>query len=261
MEKTGNTKYDIAASATAATDIAVAILFGGKSGRMGSPKENVVIPGDGRTFLERMCDEANIALPALNRRTVIRSDDTGTTPDNTTKQRLYLSIRAGQEINIPGADEARQDTGGMFRDGFTIVTDRYAGIGPLGGIASVLERARADGYDAVLMLACDMYRYDHTEMQAICGQYRGEDILFARTAGAEPFVSASGSGTFPGADGSGKYDLQPLASIYSVSVLDAVKAQIASGDYRIRDLAEHVSNVGYYDTRHPEFYENRNVPF
>ena len=251
MKKTGNTK----------NDIAVAILIGGKSGRMGSPKENVVIPGDGRTFLERMCDEANIALPAINSRTVIRSDDTGTTPVNITKQRLYLSIRAGQEINIPGADEARQDTDGMFRDGYTIVTDRYAGIGPLGGIASVLEQARADGYDAVLMLACDMYRYDHTEMQAICGQYRGEDILFARMARAEASASASESGAFPGADRSGKYDLQPLASVFSVSVLDAVKAQIESGDYRIRDLAERVSNVGYYDSRHPEFYENRNVSF
>ncbi len=185
--------------------IGAAVLCGGRSKRMGRPKESVVIEGDGRTFLERICDEVDKVFPDLI-------------------CKRYLSVREEQDIN---------------RDGYERVTDIYEDIGPLGGTAAVLTRAAEDGVDAVLILACDMTAYDHDEIRNICGIYDGEDILFART-------EESG--------------LQPLASIYSVSVLPAVIDRISKKDYRIRDLADLVNTTGYYDAARGACYHNQNTP-
>lgn len=186
--------------------IAAAILMGGRSKRMGSPKENVVIPGDGRTFFQKIADEVDAAYPEyINGR--------------------YLSVRPDQKIERPG---------------YLNVPDRFSEIGPLGGIASVLDRAGKDGYDAVLFLACDLINYEAEEIRNICGRFRGEDILFVRTAGTE---------------------LQPLSSVYSVSALPSVLAMIEEGNYRIRDLRDRLRNVRYYDTEREICYVNQNSPF
>ncbi len=42
--------------------IAAAVLLGGRSVRMGSPKETMMIKKDGRTFLDRLCDEADLCV-------------------------------------------------------------------------------------------------------------------------------------------------------------------------------------------------------
>lgn len=186
--------------------MAVAVLVGGRSIRMGLPKESVVIPDDGRTFLERICDEVDIISERLF---VAR----------------YLSVRDGQCIE---------------RDGYINVPDRYAGIGPIGGIYSSLEKAAEDGAGSVLILACDLIGYDHNEITGICDSYKGEDILFART-------------------GDGR--LQPLASVYSADILPAVRDLIERGKYRITDLSDTCANVGYYDTFRNECYINQNTPF
>lgn len=130
---------------------AVAILVGGHSSRMGRPKENIVIEGDGRTFLEKICDETDECAGDL----VLGR---------------YLSVRKGQDI---------------YGEGYTVVEDICDDIGPLGGIISVLKTALEDGYDAVLFLACDMPYYDKDEMRGIISAYRGEDILWARTGGKD----------------------------------------------------------------------------
>ena len=186
--------------------MAVAVLTGGRSARMGRPKELVVIPDDGRTFLERICDEVDI----ISDRPFIAR---------------YLSVREGQCIE---------------RDGYINVSDRYEGIGPIGGIYSSLEKAAEDGAGSVLILACDLIGYDNNEITGICDSYKGEDILFART-------------------GDGR--LQPLASIYSADILPAVRYLIERGKYRITDLSEACANVGYYDTFRNECYINQNTPF
>ena len=129
--------------------IAAAILVGGRSKRMGSPKEKMVIKEDGRTFLDKICDEADacrgICLDAF-----------------------YMSVRKGQKTG---------------RKGYIEIEDEYDDIVPMGCIFSVLERASKDGIDAVLFLACDMIKYDKEEISFICGAYQGEDILWARTDG------------------------------------------------------------------------------
>ncbi|MCR5687935.1 MAG: NTP transferase domain-containing protein [Lachnospiraceae bacterium] len=171
---------------------------------MGRPKHSVVIPGDGRTFLDRMCDEIDHVYPS-----VVRG--------------RYISMRPDQNIE---------------REGYKCVCDRYEAIGPLGGIASVLADAKRDRFDAVLMLACDMTAYDSQEIINICERYDGDDILFARTD---------------------ETDIEPLASIYGITVLDAIQTQIDNGDYRIRDLEKLVENIGYFDSVYPERYFNQNT--
>lgn len=186
--------------------IAAAILAGGRSVRMGSPKDAVVIPGDGRTFLGRICDEVDIIFPY-----VISG--------------RYISLRPDQDIR---------------REGYVYVPDRFEGAGPLGGIASVLLTAADDGFDAVLVLACDMIRYDHEEIGSICGCYRGEDVLFAR---------------------SGVSLIEPLASIYSVSAADTIVSMIGRKKYRIKDLAEEDCSIAFFDSGRSLCYENRNTPY
>ena len=183
--------------------IAAAILIGGQSKRMGKPKESVVIPGDGRTFLEKLCDEVDQVYPDII-------------------SGRYVSIRSDQFV---------------LRDGYTPVEDRFEMKGPIGGIASLLMQAKEDGYDAVLALACDLIRYDHTEIENICSRYRGEDVLFCRTY---------------------SQGLQPLASIYGTGTLSILLEQIEKGDHRLRDIAGIVKNTGYYDASNEKMYENCN---
>ena len=131
--------------------IAAAVLIGGRSSRMGSPKQDIVIQNDGRTFLEKICDEVddNFGECLCER---------------------YLSVRKGQQV---------------LREGYIVVEDEYDDIGPLGGLISVLLRAASDGCDAVLLLACDMICYTAREISNICNMYEGYDILFARTEGKD----------------------------------------------------------------------------
>ncbi|MCR5508699.1 MAG: molybdenum cofactor guanylyltransferase [Lachnospiraceae bacterium] len=127
---------------------AAAVLVGGRSVRMGRPKENVVIDGDGRTFLEKVCceiDRAYLSGVICKR---------------------YLSVRKGQETSM---------------EGYVRTEDAFDGIGPLAGLISVLKRARSDGAGSVIILACDMIGYTYDELTGICRAYKGEDILWART--------------------------------------------------------------------------------
>ncbi len=185
--------------------IGAAVLIGGRSTRMGSPKENMVIEGDGRTFLDKICDEIDRHFgDCICGR--------------------YMSVRRGQTAN---------------RQGYMPVEDEYDDIGPLGGIISVLKAAKRDGLDAMLILACDMIGYTDEEMQKICAAYSGEDILWVRTE-----------------DGY----IQPLGSIYSVSVLDTATSMAEEGIHRIRVMGDRMKNVGHYDSDCPEAYENINSP-
>ena len=184
--------------------IAAAILIGGRSSRMGHPKEDIVIPEDGRTFLDRICDEIDKCYGEC-------------------LQGRYLSVRKGQKKS---------------RDGYSAAEDKYDDIGPLGGLISVLMKAREDGYDAVLLLACDMIYYGSSEIKIICQNYEGQDIIFARTEG--------------------RY-IQPLASIYSVNILPVAEDLVKKGNYRLRDLAEGTDSVGYFDSECSEAYINVNT--
>ncbi len=176
--------------------IAAAILIGGRSSRMGSPKEDLIIKGDGRTFLDRMCDEV----------------------DNCFGKCLcgrYLSVRKGQFGK---------------RNGYMSVEDKYDDIGPMGGLVSVLSKAASDGCDAVLLLACDMINYTDREIMRICAGYEGQDILFARTDGRDiqPLASIYSTGMKEAAAkmaGAGDHRMRNLmAAAESVGYYDAKDA-------------------------------------
>lgn len=185
--------------------LAAAVLIGGRSVRMGRPKEDIVIEGDGRTFLDRLCDEVDMCI---DRQIAGR----------------YLSIRKGQEAE---------------RTGYKNIADLYDDIGPLGGIISVLGAAKKEGYDGVLVLACDMICYTSKEIESICASYNGEDILWARTEGK---------------------DLQPLASIYGVGILEVAVKHAEKGIYRLSRLDTGAVNTGFYDSADPSAYDNINSP-
>ena len=78
--------------------MAVAVLVGGRSIRMGLPKESVVIPDDGRTFLERICDEVDIISDRLF---IAR----------------YLSVREGQCIERDGYATMMPDANMLIEEG------------------------------------------------------------------------------------------------------------------------------------------------
>ena len=164
--------------------IAAAVLIGGRSTRMGSPKEDVIIPGDGRTFLDRICDEVDSCFGEY-------------------LCKRYLSVRKGQK---------------KTREGYTLVEDEYDDIGPMGGLISVLKTAAGDGCDAVLLLACDMICYTRSEIVNICNRYTGQDILFARTdkTDIQPLASIYGVDLTDRAimqAGSGDHRLRKLADV------------------------------------------------
>ena len=185
--------------------IAATVFTGGRSVRMGRPKESIVIDGDGRTFLERICDETRAC-------------------EKTCISGKYLSVRRGQQTDI---------------EDFTAVEDEYDGIGPLGGLVSVLRRAKKDGMDAVLIIAVDMVKYDRYEIEGICRAYSGEDILLPRT-------------------GDGR--VHPLAGIYSVNILERALMNAKEGKYRMTDLQGEDVRTGYYDTPSDAAYININRP-
>jgi molybdopterin-guanine dinucleotide biosynthesis protein A len=137
--------------------IAAAVMVGGKSSRMGQPKENIIIPSMGITFLDKICGEIALCMD---------SKISG----------CYLSVRRGQSIE---------------RSGYVCVQDTVDEIGPMGGIYSVLLRAGKDGYDAVWFVACDMIRMEAEEIRNVCERYGGEDVLFARTG--QSFIQPFGS--------------------------------------------------------------------
>ena len=184
-------------------NIAAAVLIGGHSRRMGRPKENIVIEGDGRTFMDKICDEVDKCF-------------------GTCIKGRYISVRKGQQA---------------YRNGFTVVEDIYDDIGPAGGLISVLKRAISDGYNAVLLLACDMIKYNSTEIERICAAYPGEGIMYARSC---------------------KEHIQPLASIYGIDAFCGIINCLEKENYRLRDVGAGCCRVEYYDTKDPAAYVNIN---
>jgi len=134
----------------ACNKIAIAILTGGLSTRMGSPKENIelVINGKKATFLQHLC--ANFeAFP-----------------------KRYISENKNQNYDL---------------EGYISIKDEYEEIGPLGGIYSVLKNSNAE---AVLFVACDMPLFSYEVAMKLLEKYDGEDALVSMVNGIrQPLAS------------------------------------------------------------------------
>ncbi|MBQ6385395.1 MAG: molybdopterin-guanine dinucleotide biosynthesis protein B [Lachnospiraceae bacterium] len=181
---------------SASCSVGTVILCGGRSTRMGQPKEEVIIPWDGRTMLDHICDEMLFF-----------------------KDR-YLSVRPQQK---------------RLRPDYIPIPDLCGEIGPAGGIFSALAVCKTDG---LLVLACDMPRYTRQQAEKLLAEYRGEDILILKSPGG----------------------LEPLASIYSKSVLPALYRMIADKNYRIRSLLDNVMRVRIVEDDDAAAYQNVNRP-
>lgn len=177
--------------------IAVAVLAGGESSRMGKPKAELV-RSDGTTFLEHICDEMS---------------------DFEFK---YLSVNKNQSY---------------CHDGFETVVDEYDSIGPMGGIVSVLNRAKESSVAAVLFVGCDMPFYTFNTAQEILNEYRGEDVIV-------PVANNK---------------REPLASLYSTRILDLFIAHILKGEYKLTGVILR-SRYREFDTCSPDAYFNINTP-
>lgn len=99
-----------------------------------------------------------------------------------------------------------------------MVTDRWPGIGPMGGIASGLTVCEEE---ALFVVACDMPFVDRKTVEKVLMAYRSKPIL--------TLVELNGR-------------TQPLFGIYPRSLLPALEAQIAAGNYRMYSFLAQVEH-------------------
>jgi molybdenum cofactor guanylyltransferase len=103
--------------------------------------------------------------------------------------------------------------------GFPVLADAPGQPGPLGGLVAALERGRAAGDAACLVLACDLPLVDADLVGAIVDAWDGEDVVAPERAGR----------------------LQPLCALWSVRALTAARAAQATANRSIFGLLDGLS--------------------
>lgn len=178
-------------------DMGVAILAGGYSLRMGKPKAELVFDKNDKsvTFLGHMCEEFE------------------------EYRHRYISQNSTQEYRYVGYEQ---------------VIDEYEGIGPLGGIVSVLKRADTK---AVLFLACDMPFFSRQAAEYLIGNWDGSPICYSTLNGCR----------------------QPLAAIYTKECIIHIEEQIARGDYKLGILIESMKSQPVDMSEFADCYLNINT--
>lgn len=176
-----------------------AILAGGESRRYGSPKALAEVAG------ARIIDRVAAALREV-------------TPD------LVVSA------NEPD----------LFADmGLPTYPDERPGLGALGGIQTVLSRARDAGRPGVLAVACDM------PFPCVPLLLRLRQEAFGGPDGSDA-RDAVGTVTPPGPphlvvpESRGRRGIEPLFAAYHVACLPAIEARIDAGDRRMISFHEDV---------------------
>jgi molybdopterin-guanine dinucleotide biosynthesis protein A len=163
-------------------EVAAAILAGGQARRfMGRDKSRLVI--DGRTIIVRQLD-------ALQ--------------------------RVASELFIVAPDDGR------YRDvGVPVYPDVIPASGPLGGLATALERAHAP---RVLVVACDLPFLEPPLLEALTDAAREGDGAWARSSrGVEPLVACyrrSARGVVRGAILAGRLALHDLGAVLRLTTID-----------------------------------------
>jgi molybdopterin-guanine dinucleotide biosynthesis protein A len=185
--------------------IAAAILAGGQARRFGGrDKSRLVI--DGRTIIVRQLD---------------------------------VLQRVASELFIVAPD------GGRYRDlGVPVYADVIPASGPMGGLATALERARAP---RVLVVACDLPFLDVALLTALVDAARDGDGAWARSPrGVEPLVACyrrSARGAVRGAILAGRL---ALAGLDGVLRMHAIDVGTGAGAWSDRAL-ENVNTPADYD--------------
>lgn len=105
----------------------------------------------------------------------------------------------------------------------TVVPDRVPGMGPLGGLDAALHHARDQGWDGVLLVACDLPLLTRALLEEVVSGLAGHPA-------AAPARRGGG--------------VEPLCAAYRVEALDAVERHLAGQDRSLhtlfRDVGGHV---------------------
>ena len=105
-------------------------------------------------------------------------------------------------------------------DGAPFLLDDPAIAGPLGGLAAALRFARAQGYESVLTLPCDMPLAPAELADRLCA-----------AVGPGAAVAASGG------------ELHPVCALWPAAALDRLDSYLATGRRSLRGFAEAVGFV------------------
>ncbi len=170
--------HPVRIAATAAERIpgvAGVILAGGRSSRMGSDK--ALLPYQGGRFIE-----------AIHRR----------------MEELF------EEVIVATGDADRYDFLPCRR-----VTDRYPGMGALGGIHAAL---RACGAEKIFVVACDMPHLAPDLVRHLCSLSEGSDVVVPESEGG----------------------LEPLHAVYRKGVLPVVEDALRDGQCRVVSFFDRV---------------------
>ena len=164
--------------------LSIGLFVGGAGKRMGGVAKGLLaVPGGGQTIIERLLQVCVRAAPNAN---------------------VFLVGNAAPYASL----------------GLLSLTDDPAGIGPLGGLRSLLLRARAVGGSA-LALACDLPFLDESVISLLCAPLKG-------------------AARVPVSDGR----LQPLAAAYAPeATLAAVERSLAAGKHSLMHVLEQLSGA------------------
>jgi molybdopterin-guanine dinucleotide biosynthesis protein A len=172
-------------------EVSIGLFVGGAGKRMGGVAKGLLpAPAGSETIIERLLGVCRRAAPAAT---------------------VYLVGNAAPYAAL----------------GLSALQDDPAQIGPLGGLRSLLLRARAEGSSAALALACDLPFLDE----------RVISLLIAPLTGAARVPFSEGR-------------LQPLAAAYAPgATLGAVNRSLALGKYALMhvldQLAHEVERVAF----------------
>lgn len=134
------------------------------------------------------------------------------------KEKLYIKAGGENGEKLTFLEKLKSELSSfssLYISGKGFIEDIYKGIGPLGGICSVLKAAAEP---AVLFVACDMPFFSCEAAAYLCERWKGEAA----------FISVL------------REKREPLAAIYTKECIPFIEKQIESGNYRISDLFDKV---------------------
>jgi molybdopterin-guanine dinucleotide biosynthesis protein A len=137
---------------------------------------------------------------------------------------VILSIRESQQEKFKVLPE------------MSVIHDRYAECGPMGGILSCLEYTQ----QAILAVSCDLVHIENETLQ----------ILLSKR-------NISGCGTVF-LDLNGGY-LQPLWALYEINAIPFLQEAIRSGDYSLHRIIRK-NDFEIVETNESQWFKNLNVP-
>lgn len=119
-------------------------------------------------------------------------------------------------------------------EGFANIEDAFPGVGPLGGIYSVLKAGKNE---YVFFTACDMPKLSREAVKYLIDNWNGEDMCIATT----------------------KRGREPLVGIYGKACIPVIEDLIAKGIHKPIVIADYVSSKFVDMSSFEECFDNINT--